>query len=280
MQHLKRICELHHITPHKIYPLTGGDINDTYKVSTTQKAFVIKINQAQRLPDFFKIEAQSLNLLSQTHSFKTPRVIAYGEYFNYTYLIINYIEPVSNSGFSENFASALAKLHQNQSDYFGLHFNNYIGRLVQYNQPKIKNAVDFYINLRLKPQFKMAITKGFEFQDLDQFYRNIRNIIPKEKASLIHGDLWNGNYLITKNSQACIFDPAIAYASREMDLAMMKLFGGFPEDIFNRYHEKFPLENGWESRLIIWQLYYILVHLNLFGNLYYPQAKRIVEEYN
>ena len=114
---------------------------------------------------------------------------------------------------------------------------------------------------------------------LDEFYKNLESIIPKEKASFIHGDLWAGNYLITPNNKACIFDPAIAYAPREMDLAMMKLFGGYPQEVFKIYEEIFPLQDDWKSRISLWQLYYILVHLNLFGASYYGQANHILKQY-
>ena len=280
MQYLKHICERHHIVYQNITALSGGDINDTYKIATSEKAYVIKLNQAERFPEMFEIEAKSLDLLAETQSFIIPKVIAYGEYQQYTYLILEYIESASGLDFSENFAQALAKLHRHQSEIFGLDFDNYIGRLEQYNQPQKQNPVDFYIDLRLEPQFKMAKEKGFEFGNLNQFYKNLESIIPQEKASLIHGDLWAGNYLITPNNKACIFDPAIAYAPREMDLAMMKLFGGYPQEVFKIYDEVFPLQDNWESRISLWQLYYILVHLNLFGASYYVQAQQIVKQFS
>lgn len=279
MQYLKHICERHHIKSQNITGLSGGDINDTYKIITSEEAYVIKLNQAERFPKMFEIEAKSLDLLSNTQSFVIPKVIAYGEYEQYTYLILEYIESASHQKISENFAQALAKLHQHQSEDFGLDFDNFIGRLEQYNLPQKQNPVDFYIGLRLEPQFKIAIDKGFEFKNLDEFYKNLESIIPKEKASFIHGDLWAGNYLITPDNQACIFDPAIAYAPREMDLAMMKLFGGYPQEIFKIYNEIFPLQDNWKSRINLWQLYYILVHLNLFGASYYGQANHILKQY-
>lgn len=278
MQHIEEICKLNAIDFKNISPLSGGDINESYKVETFQKAFAIKVNQAERFPEMFELEARSLDILAKTNSFIIPEVIAYGEYKTYTYLILDFIESGRPDKSSQAFAEALAKLHQNQSDQFGLEFNNYIGRLPQTNLPQKSNALDFYIELRLEPQFKLAHEKGFEFKHLDNFYKKLETLIPKENASLIHGDLWAGNHLFTSN-QACIFDPAIAYASREMDLAMMKLFGGYSQEIFKIYNEIFPLKPDWRSRVQLWQLYYILVHLNLFGSSYLGQAKNLIRQY-
>lgn len=278
MQHIKEICKLNTIDFQHISPLSGGDINETYKVDSTETAYVIKINQAERFPQMFELESKSLEILSKTKSFVIPEVIAYGDFKNYTYLILDYIKSGKPQNASESFAAALAKLHQTQSDKFGLDFNNYIGRLPQTNLPQKLNALEFYIDLRLEPQFKLARQNGFEFKNLDTFYKKLESIIPKEKASLIHGDLWAGNHLFT-STQACVFDPAIAFAPREMDVAMMKLFGGYSQDIFNIYDEIYPLEMNWSSRIKLWQLYYILVHLNLFGATYYGQAKQIVDQY-
>lgn len=279
MQYLIEICKQHKIEVQNTKPLSGGDINQVYKITSPKGDYAIKLNEAHRFPKMFEAEAKSLNILSKTESFVIPEVICYGEYKNKTYLILKYIESDSSFNFSDTFATALAKLHKNQAEFFGLEFDNYIGRLAQKNIPNQSDPFSFYINLRLEPQFKMAHDKGFEFDNIGLFYKALEQLIPKEKASLIHGDLWSGNYLITEEGKACIFDPAIAYAPREMDIAMMKLFGGYPQDIFEIYNTIFPLESGWESRISIWQLYYVLVHVNLFGSSYYKQAKRILDKF-
>ncbi len=280
MHLIKDIFNKHSLEVQSYLPLSGGDINDVYQVKTKDQDFVIKLNSASRYPDMFEIEADSLKLLSETNSFTIPQVIAYGQSEDKTYLIITHISSGQNKNFSEKFASALAKLHRRQSDYYGLDFDNYIGRLPQPNQPKTKDPVAFYVNLRLEPQFKLAHEKGFKFQNIDAFYKNLESIIPQEKASLIHGDLWSGNYLVTHKGNACIFDPAIGYACREMDIAMMKLFGGYPHSIFEIYNEIFPLEADWKFRTELWQLYYILVHVNLFGSSYYSRARAMLAKYN
>lgn len=280
MSDLKSIFHKHNIHVEKHMPLSGGDINEVYKVNSKHKQYVVKLNSASSYPDMFGKEAKSLNILSETKSFLIPDVLGFGKHDDKTYLIIDYIPSGIKTNFEEEFALCLAKLHRCQSDFYGLDFDNFIGRLPQKNLPKTKDATDFYINLRLEPQFKMASAKGFKFEKIDRLYKNIEQIIPQEKASLIHGDLWSGNYLISEKGKPCIYDPAIAYAPREMDIAMMKLFGGYPAQIFNTYNEVFPLEKNWEYRIALWQLYYILVHVNLFGGAYYSQAQGLIKKYN
>lgn len=177
-----------------------------------------------------------------------------------------------------NFAQNLAALHRNPYSYFGFSRSNYIGSLPQTNT-KSDNASAFYISQRLVPQFELAEENGFSFQNMAVIFKNIETVIPHEPASLIHGDLWNGNYLVHQSGAPCLIDPAVCYAPREMDLAMMRLFGGFPEVVFSVYNDIFPLQKGFEQRVELWQLYYILVHLNIFGQGYYPEVRRILKNY-
>ena len=160
----------------------------------------------------------------------------------------------------------------------GLEKDNFIGSLPQYNY-HCRSAADFYIEQRLQPQFTMAGQRGFVFDNLNACYRNMRDEIPNEASSLIHGDLWGGNFMVNEQGLPCLIDPAVAYASREQDIAMMHLFGGFDTQLFEIYNEEFPLQQGWKDRLPLFQLYYLLVHLNLFGDSYYQSVKRIVDKY-
>ena len=111
-------------------------------------------------------------------------------------------------------------------------------------------------------------------------YSQISEEIPDEAPSLIHGDLWNGNYMVSNKGEPTLIDPAVAYAPREMDIAMMHLFGGFPQDVYSIYNEQFPLVENWKDRISLWQLYYLLVHLNLFGSSYLSQVKGIIKRYS
>jgi len=259
-------------------PLSGGDINAVFLLTTDQGNFVIKINDAQRFPEMFSLEKLGLESLAQSKSFIIPEVLGVGTFKTKSYLLLDYIESGKPSvDFDEIFANNLAKMHQTTSA-FGFQKDNYIGSLPQYNTEEA-SAADFYIKQRLMPQFKMAADRGFAFEDVDLLCKSIPDLIPDEPAALIHGDLWGGNFMVNSDGNPVLIDPATCYAPREMDLAMMRLFGGFNENKFDKYHEVFPLCEGWKARIKLWQLYYILVHVNLFGGHYYNTANSILKTY-
>ena len=130
---------------------------------------------------------------------------------------------------------------------------------------------------------KMAVNNGHitttELAQFSKFERYIEEIWPTEPPALLHGDLWNGNYLPAANDRACIIDPAVYYGHREIDLGMMHLFGGFDNQLFDVYNEVFPLEKGWQDRIPYNQLYPLLVHVNLFGRSYWSGIERVIERF-
>ncbi|QNJ97895.1 fructosamine kinase family protein [Constantimarinum furrinae] len=277
---LQQIATQQNLQLNEVKPLQGGDINDVFLLKCAEGVFVLKLNSASKFPDMFVVEATGLKLLVNSGSFRIPEVIAQGQYKDYAYLLLEYIRPgIQDNDIWSDFAQNLAHLHQNTSERFGLDHSNYIGSLPQQNNYS-NTASDFYIAARLDPQFKLALEKGFDLKVSDRFFRNISEEIPSEAPSLVHGDLWNGNYLISEKSEAVLIDPAVAYAPREMDIGMMHLFGGFPSGLFEEYHTIFPLEPHWRDRLPVWQLYYLLVHLNLFGSGYLSQVTSIVRRYS
>lgn len=260
-------------------PLSGGDINAVFLLKCTSGAYVIKLNKSQAFPKMFEAEARGLHLLRESNSFIIPEVINHGDVEGDCYLLMQYIpsgSPVPD--FWELFGRNLAKLHRSTQSNFGLDHDNYIGSLPQQNREH-STATEFYVKERLEPQFRMAQDRGFIFSELDTFYKNCSEAIPDEKPALVHGDLWSGNYLVSVNGQPVLIDPAVAFAPREMDLGMMHLFGGFPSEVFSAYHEIYPLVENWRERLPLWQLYYLLVHLNLFGSGYLSRVRSIVDSY-
>ncbi|WP_438422218.1 fructosamine kinase family protein [Aquimarina macrocephali] len=263
-----------------IQPLSGGDINDVCLIHTNQQKFVAKVNSASKFPGMFEAEAKGLQRLKDSNTFTIPGTIHFGEFDDIAFLILEYIDSGKQTDdFWEMFGEQLAALHRQNESYFGFENDNYIGSLPQYNTIS-DSAYEFYVTQRLQPQFELSRQKGFKFSDLDAFYKTIKDEIPDEKPSLIHGDLWNGNFMTDMQGYPCLIDPAVAYAPREMDMGMMHLFGGFNSRVFDVYNEVFPLVGNWKDRLSIWQLYYLLVHLNLFGSLYYNEVKSIVNRYS
>lgn len=261
--------------------LGGGDINEVFLITTSSgEKLVAKLNDAAEFPGMFKSEKLGLETLANTNTIEIPKVLNVGELGDKAYLLLEYKEKgKAGTNFWEDFGIQLAALHRNTSENFGFSENNYIGSLPQQNK-WTSSVSDFYITQRLEPQLELAKSNNFDLGISKYFLRNISENIPDEPPALIHGDLWNGNLLITSQGTPSLIDPAVAYAPREMDLAMMKLFSGFDARLFSTYHEEFPLEKGFEDRLPLWQLYYLLVHLNIFGTGYKNQVINIIKKYN
>ncbi|MGY3791382.1 fructosamine kinase family protein [Aquimarina sp. 433] len=260
-------------------PLTGGDINQVFFLETGTRKLVLKLNSLSDFPKMFEAEAIGLQELEKAKIFRVPNVIQHGYYENTAFLLLEYIpigRPVKS--FWMNFGEQLALMHQKSRPFFGFESDNYIGSLPQCNTD-CNSAAEFYITQRLYPQFTLAFQKGFSFQNLDAFCSNIEKEIPKQGSSLIHGDLWNGNYIVDSDGNPCLIDPAVSYAPREMDIAMMHLFGGFDSQLFQTYNDVFPLQPNWKDRIHLWQLYYLLVHLNIFGSSYYDRVQQILKVY-
>lgn len=266
-----------------VQPVSGGDINDAYCIRTNQDKYFIKTNNASRFPKMFEKEANGLNALRKTNTIKIPEVITFGEMEHASYLLLEWIESsVPQNNFWGNFGKQLAQLHQNTNDCFGFNENNYIGSLNQSNK-LYTNWIDFFINERLQFQVDLAInTDKMDATTVAQFenlYKELPSIFPEEPPALLHGDLWSGNYMAGNQGEPIIMDPAVYYGHREMDLAMTKLFGGFNNRMYEAYHQQYPLEKGWESRIPICNLYPLLVHVNLFGGGYLQQVKNIVNQF-
>jgi len=277
---LNKIAEEHNLNNAKFSRLTGGDINDVFLINSEEKKQVVKINNAEKFPGMFEAEKAGLEELQRPKVIDVPNVLGIGEIENTSYLLLEYkASAAKSSTFWEDFGKQMAALHKTTSEEFGFHQDNYIGSLPQRNKAAT-SATDFYISERLDPQLKMAKNRGYDLGVTKSFFRNISAIIPDEKPALIHGDLWGGNYLVNENGDPCLIDPATAFAPREMDLSMMKLFGGFDQKLFESYEEEFPLESGFQERIPLWQLYYLLVHLNLFGAGYKAQVTSIIKQYS
>ena len=246
----------------------GGSINNAYKVTTSKEVFFIKTYKG--IKDFFEAEAKGLELLRNACELVIPEVIGYGETGGLNFLVLKFIESgVRQRHFWQSFGHKLAAQHNHSNPQFGLGYNNYIGSLTQQNT-YTSNWIDFFINQRIVPQLQLAKKANLmPVQILNQFenlFKKLNSLLPQLSPSLAHGDLWSGNFIVGNNGEPVLIDPAAYYGNREMELAYTRLFGGFDEEFYAAYSEVFPLtKDFYREREDIYNLYHLLVHLNLFG---------------
>ena len=283
MMFVKRIIEERLSTQVlSISRLSGGDINDVYKITCPHGIYVIKYNSCSKFPGMFLKEANGL-LMLQEGGLRTPEVFDHFELKDDQFLVLEYIEQEKPEfSFWIHFANSLSNLHQKKHESFGLDQQNYIGSLPQLNEQKT-NWEEFFVSNRLKPLVKIAYDQGFltksNLVDFDLFYSLLPELLPTEAPSILHGDLWSGNLLCGKGQEAIFIDPAVYYGHREVDIAMTKMFGGFDPVYLDHYNERFPLEKGWEERIPIHNLYPNLVHLVLFGTSYLRGIVPVIQRY-
>ena len=231
----------------------------------------------------FGAEARGLSLLDRSHSLKVPSVVHHADAGDFQFLLMEYIEGRRRiDTYWERFGLGLAALHKNSSIVFGLDHDNYIGSLPQRNNPSA-SWIEFFTQERLNSQLQKAIEGGrFDYSVVNKFERlfsKLPALLPEEPPSLLHGDLWRGNIMTTSEGKPCIIDPAVYFGHREVDLAMTQLFGGFDSLFLESYNRTFPLTPGYEERVDIFNLYPLLVHVNLFGGGYRSQVVSILDRF-
>jgi fructosamine-3-kinase len=260
----------------------GGDISESFCLTTSLGKYFLKLNSLSYLDNFEK-ESRNLQLLEKTDIFVIPEVIVVGTTGRYAFLLMEYIESIDeNEQFWTNFGEALAKLHSVSSKKYGLDNDNYIGGLKQSNQQR-DNWVDFFIQERLEKQLVLGKENGIidtrlysKFQDL---YQKLPSLLPTEKPALLHGDMWGGNHFADIDSRPVLIDPACYYGHREAELAFTLLFTRFSPKFYEAYHSNFPLADDWRERVDIYNLYNLLVHANLFGPSYLSRVQSTLKKY-
>ena len=278
-----------------ISSLSGGCISDAFKVTTDNGSnFFLKYNSSASNDMFIK-EANGLKELAKANAIRIPDVLSFDE----DYILLEFITTGSRNlpaaklwqagkNFFEEFGCKFAEMHKYNLESYGFYEDNYIGSNPQKNIPDAKEKNDwvrFYFNKRILFQLELAEKLGNSTDALrkgiSKLEDKIEDIIgnSKEKPSLLHGDLWSGNYMVDENGNAVLIDPAVYYGHREADLGMTKLFGGFSSEFYRAYNETFPLEDGYDYRENIYKLYHVLNHLNLFGGGYYSQALSLIKFY-
>lgn len=266
-----------------VQPVGGGSINAAYRFVFSGNTYFIKVNSAKELPLLFNLEASALMELRSASTLLVPAVVLYGQVQEEQFLLLENLEerPETPEYFYE-LGKGLALLHKNTGKEFGWKEDNYIGSLGQENTFCL-DWNEFFVTRRLEPLIKMAIDTRHltpsTMKNFDDLFKSFPEIFPKEPPALLHGDLWSGNKMNTVGGPG-IFDPAIYYGHREVDISMTKLFGGFTRDFYLGYNECSPLEKGWEERTDVFNLYPLLVHVNLFGGSYAQDVMRVLKRFS
>ena len=252
------------------------------KVRGADGHYFIKIGSLNDLT-LLMSEKIGLEALAVTRAIKVPKVIFVGETSTCSFLICEYLDLKKDNLFSGKIlGKQLALLHQNSNEFFGLSEDNWIGLNPQKNHWQ-ENWISFFKKYRLQPQLIWAFERGYR-SSLEEKSERLMEALPlffdqyKPKPSLLHGDLWSGNWGTINKATPVVFDPAIYYGDREADLAMTKLFGGFPQAFYDAYNYHWALDYGFKVRQNLYNLYHLLNHLTLFGEVYLRQTIDVLEQ--
>jgi fructosamine-3-kinase len=258
----------------------GGSISRALLVASAGRRCFVKLNDAS-LAGMFAAEADGLGALAGCSALRVPRVFGHGLCGRYAYLVLEYLplQPLRERHQASEAGRSLAALHRIRGRQFGWQRDNFIGSSPQYNAQQRTWAV-FFARQRLLPQLAMA--RWGQHGKLIASGERLAEKVPalfvdhQPQPSLLHGDLWSGNAAVDESGTLTLFDPAVYFGDREADLAMTELFGGFPDSFSAAYREAWPLTAGFEQRKLLYNLYHVLNHLNLFGNGYLHQAERMI----
>ncbi|WP_203648295.1 fructosamine kinase family protein [Secundilactobacillus yichangensis] len=261
-----------------VTPVSGGDINQAYRLETASKTYFLLV-QPNREQTFYQHEIEGLKLLSQAAL--VPEVIASGQINGDAYLILSWLE--AGTGSQYDLGKLVANVHQIHNDRFGFE-HNVDGKLPKINTWQ-DNWGNFYVHQRLEVLAKRASEHGLWNQKRQDHLQRLCQIIldyyqtHETVPSLLHGDLWFGNVMFTADGKPALIDPDVLYGDREFDLAMTTVFGGFDDQFYQGYNDTYPIQPGFQDRLPWYQLYYLMAHLNLFGESYGGSVDRILSNY-
>ncbi|MFZ5594760.1 MAG: fructosamine kinase family protein [Pseudomonadota bacterium] len=264
-------------------PAAGGCINSAHIIEDGHgRKYFIKLNDAI-LATMFEAEAAGLREIAQTNTLLTPEPVCHGTVGDTAYLVLTYLDlrGRNDNATQERLGQQLAAMHRVTAPCHGWRIDNTIGSTPQINIPN-HDWLTFWREHRLGLQFELAARNGYHgtLQHKGERLLAAMNTFfagHTPAPSLLHGDLWSGNYGVDTNGNPVIFDPAIYYGDRETDLAMTELFGGFTARFYQAYNEAWPLDSGHLVRKNLYNLYHVLNHLNLFGGSYLSQAMGMID---
>ncbi len=273
----------------EVRAVSGGCISDANRVAVGAarggtKLLFVKRNDESFL-DNFRCEMDGLVRLREPAAIAVPQPIAVGAAQGSAWLVTEWIDPGARRvDFFASFGRHLAELHRRTlGQRIGLDRDNYLGSARQCNSAKDRWPA-FVAENRIGFQLRWAKDQGLVSDPLADDCQRIIDAIDsllegrEDRTSLLHGDLWSGNYLSDAEGQPVIIDPAIHYGCREAEFGMLRLFGSCPSEFFEAYHDAFPLPDGWQRRVRVYVLYHLLNHLNLFGRGYLGQCQSVAAE--
>jgi len=260
-------------------PLAGGSINRAFRLDCGADSFFVKLNEAGR-EAMFVVERTGLEAIQRSGAIRTPAVYLTGSDDECAYMVMEYID-LGGPQDPDRLAQALAAMHGCVQQQFGFHGDNTIGSTAQINRWNT-DWVDFWREHRLGYQLQLARRQGLDSSLIDRgllLNENLAQFFSSyyPQPSLLHGDLWSGNYGADGTGNPVIYDPACYYGDHEADLAMMELFGNPGGRFFDVYREHYPINSGYSDRRDLYNLYHLLNHANLFGSTYATQAQQMVE---
>ena len=254
--------------------LAGGDINQAYEIDLGDGRRLFAKANARSPRGMFAAEARGLGWLSEAGALRVPRVVAVSApEAAAQFLVLQLVESGRPApDFDERLGRGLAALHRFGAPGFGLDHDNFVGRLPQSNAAA-PTWPAFYRERRLEAQLRRAADGGLASDRMrrgfDRLFAALEDLVgPAEPPARLHGDLWGGNLLCDQAGAPCLIDPAVYGGHREIDLSMMRLFGGFSARVFAAYEEAWPLAEGAAERVALYQLYPLMVHVNMFGGSY------------
>ena len=279
---INEICEeLGETYPKSIEQVHGGDIHKAWRIEFSNKKLFLKRNiRNKKFLEFEKYCLQNLRKYINQENLVIPEVIAYKNIKNIEILLIEWID--MHNFDQKKLGKGLGELHLKSAEsnpkMFGFPVEGFIGTTDQ-KKGLEDNWIDCFLNLRIIPQLLSLKSRILDKEIINKVKEKIKSELLNHKPinALVHGDLWSGNAGMDKNGKGVIFDPASWWADNEVDIAMTKLFGGFRKEFYEEYHKIFPIRNGFEKRIIIYNFYHILNHANMFGGGYLNQVEDYIK---
>ena len=279
---INEICEeIGETYPKSIEEVHGGEIHSAWQIEFSDRKLFLKKNiRKKKFLEFEKYCLQNLRKYINQDNLVIPEVISYKNIKNIEILLIEWIDMQNFD--QKKLGKGLGEMHLKSAEcnpkMFGFPVEGFIG-ITDQKKGWEDNWTDCFLNLRIMPQLSMLENNFLDNQTINKLEEKIKSELlnHKQTNTLVHGDLWAGNIGIENNGKGVIFDPASWWADNEVDIAMTKLFGGFRKEFYDEYHKIFPIKEGFDKRMIIYNFYHILNHFNMFGGSYLFQVKNYVK---